>query len=84
MKNIVKLEMIVNIQGNIEVLHICNLKYSVPKKIIAAFHNGFNYDYRFIVKQLAGEFKKMIYLFRKKHQKIHNLYSSNRKISYKN
>ena len=24
---------------------ICNLKYSVPKKISIAFHNGSNYDY---------------------------------------
>ena len=23
---------------------ICNLKYSVPKKILIAFHNGSNYD----------------------------------------
>ena len=26
---------------------ICNLKYSVPKKIPIAFHNGSNYDYHF-------------------------------------
>ena len=37
---------------------ICNLKYSVPKKIPMAFHNGFNYDYHFIIKELAGELKK--------------------------
>ena len=40
-KNIVKLEIIVIIQGNIEVLRItCNLNFSVPKKIPLAFHNG--------------------------------------------
>ena len=37
---------------------ICNLKYSVPKKIPIAFHNGSNYDYHFIIKELAEEFKK--------------------------
>ena len=37
---------------------ICNLKYSVPKKIPKAFHNRSNYDYHFIVKKLAEEFKK--------------------------
>ena len=36
----------------------CNLKYNVPKKILAAFHNGSNYDTHFIIKELAGEFKK--------------------------
>ena len=35
---------------------ICNLKYSVPKKIPIVFHNGSNYDYHFIIKELAKEF----------------------------
>ena len=37
---------------------IFNLKYSVPKKIPAVFNNGSNYDYHFIIKELAEEFKK--------------------------
>ena len=37
---------------------ICNLKYSVPKKIPIGFHNGTSYDYHFIIKELAEEFKK--------------------------
>ena len=37
---------------------ICNLKYSVPKEIPIGFHNGFRYDYHFIIKELAEEFKK--------------------------
>ena len=37
---------------------ICNLKYSVTKKIPRAFYNGSNYDYHFIIKELAEEFKK--------------------------
>ena len=35
---------------------ICNLKDSVPKKISIVFHNGSNYDYCFIIKELAEEF----------------------------
>ena len=34
----------------------CNLKYSVPNKISVAFHNACNYDYHFIIKELAEEF----------------------------
>ena len=37
---------------------ICNLKYSVPKRIPIAFHNESNYNYHFIIKELAEEFKK--------------------------
>ena len=36
---------------------ICNLKYSVPRRIPIVFHNGSNYDYHFIIKELAEEFK---------------------------
>ena len=35
---------------------ICNLKYSVPKKNYVAFHNGSNYDYYFIIKEVVEEF----------------------------
>ena len=38
---------------------ICNLKYTVPKKIPISFHNRSNYDYDFIIKQLAKELKKI-------------------------
>ena len=44
-------KVIVIMQGNIEVLRICN----------------FNYGYHFIIKELAEEFKKTIYLFRRKY-----------------
>ena len=37
---------------------ICNLKYSVSKRIPIAFHNESNYDYHFIIKDLAEEHKK--------------------------
>ena len=35
---------------------IYNSKYCVPKKIPLVFHNGSNYDYHFIIKELAEEF----------------------------
>ena len=42
-----------------DVVHsICNLKYSVPKKICVVFHYGSDYDYHFIINELAEEFKK--------------------------
>ena len=37
--------------------NICNLRQKVPKKIPAVFHNGSTYDYHFIIKQLAEDFK---------------------------
>ena len=35
---------------------LCNLKYSVPKNISIVFHNGSNYDYHLIIKELAEKF----------------------------
>ena len=43
---------------------ICNLKYIVPKKNPIVSRR--NYDYHFIIKELAKEFKT-IYLFRRKY-----------------
>ena len=36
---------------------ICNLRYTIPKKLPVVLHNGSTYDYHFIIKQLAKEFK---------------------------
>ena len=36
---------------------ICNLRYKIQKQIPVVFHNGSSYDYHFIIKQLAREFK---------------------------
>ena len=30
----------------------------MPKKILIVVHNGSNYDYHFIIKELAEEFEK--------------------------
>ena len=58
-KNFVKLEIIVIIQGNTGAVDsIYNLKYSVPKKIWIVSHNGSNYDYHFVKKELEEELKK--------------------------
>ena len=35
----------------------CNLRYKIPKEIPVLLHNGSTYDYHFIIKQLAREFK---------------------------
>ena len=35
----------------------CNLRYNLPKEISVVFYNGSTYDYHFIIKQLAKEFK---------------------------
>ena len=62
-KNIVKIDAIVIIQEDIGAMHsICNLKYSLPKKNPIVFHNGSNYDYHFLIKDLAEEFKKHLLL----------------------
>ena len=37
--------------------YVCNLRYKTPKEI-PVFYNGSKYDYHFIIKQLAGEFKE--------------------------
>ena len=34
---------------------ICNLRFNVPIEISVVFHNGSNYDYHFIIKQLANK-----------------------------
>ena len=37
--------------------NIYNLRYKIPNKILAVFHDGSTYNYHFIIKQLAIEFK---------------------------
>ena len=36
---------------------ICNLRYKVPQEIPVKIHNGSTYDYHFLIKELAEEFK---------------------------
>ena len=37
---------------------ICNLKCSLPKKKLYIFHNGSNYHYHFLIKELAEDFQE--------------------------
>ena len=37
--------------------NICNLMYKTPKEIPVVFHNDSQYDYYFIINELAEEFK---------------------------
>ena len=62
---------------------IYNLKYSVPKIIPIAFHNGLTMI-SFYHKKVRRRVWKTIHLFRRKHWKIHNLHSSNKKRSNRN
>ena len=36
---------------------ICNLRYKIPKEMPVVLHNGFTYDYHFIIKELTEEFE---------------------------
>ena len=38
--------------------NICNLKFNVPNEIPVACHNGSNYDYHFVIKELSKEFER--------------------------
>ena len=59
-RNIIMLETIVSIQGNIEVLYIAqNSRYSVPENIPIDFHNGSDDDYNFITEELVEELRKL-------------------------
>ena len=35
----------------------CNLRYKTPKEIPVIFHNGFTYDYHFIIRKLTEKFE---------------------------
>ena len=36
---------------------ICNVRYNIPREVQVVFYNGSTYDYHFIIKELAEEFK---------------------------
>ena len=56
----------------------------MPKTISIVFHNGSNYDYHFVITELAEKLKKQFTSLGENAKKIHNLYSFNKKRSYKN
>ena len=50
--------------------NICNLRYKIPKEIPVVFHNGYTYDYHFIIKELAEEFALQFECLRENTRKI--------------
>ena len=52
-----KLEIIITGKPRGAARSICNLRYKVPHEIPVKIHNGSKYDYHFIIKELAEEFK---------------------------
>ena len=38
---------------------ICNSKFILPSKFAIVLHNGSNYDFHFIIKELIEEFKRL-------------------------
>ena len=48
---------------------ICNLKYRVPNKIHIVFHSGSNYEYHFVIKELAKEYKQQFTCLRENTEK---------------
>ena len=47
-----------------------------PKEIPVMFHNGSNYDYHFIIKELAEEFEGQFECLRKLRE-VHNILCTN-------
>ena len=64
---------------------ISNLKFNVPNEIPVVFHNGSNYDYHFIIKELIS--KRVwgaIWMPLEKYRKVRKMFRFNRKKSDKN
>ena len=61
---------------------VCNLKFNMPNKIPVVFHNDSNYDYRFIITEVANEFEGQFECIGENTEK--NFFHSNRKRSHKN
>ena len=49
--------------------NICNLKFNVPNEISVVFHNDSNYDYHFIIKELANEFEGLFECYGEKRER---------------
>ena len=48
------------------------------QKILLVFHNRSNYDYHFVIKELANEFKGKFGCFWGKHSKVQNFFYSDK------
>ena len=58
---------------------ICNLRYKTLKEIPVVFHNGstYDYDYHFIIKELAEKVKGQFECLGGKYRKMYYLFSTN-------
>ena len=56
---------------------IINLMYNIPRETPVTFHNQSSYDYHFIIKRLAEEFKGDFECLAKNKKKIHKIFSTN-------
>ena len=56
---------------------IRNLRYKTPIEIPVVFHNGSTYDYHFIIKELAEEFKEQFEYLGENTEKIYYFFSAN-------
>ena len=74
-KDIVNFDTIVITQANMH--SIFNLRCKRQKEITAVLHNGSNYGYHFIMKELAEE--RAVVMLGRKCKKIHNVFSTNTK-----
>ena len=48
---------------------ICNLKYIIPIEITIILHNGCNYDYYFVIKEIAKIFERKFTCLRENAEK---------------
>ena len=56
----------------------------MPNEISVVFHNDSNYDYHFIIKELANEFEGQFECYGGKKRKEQNFFSFSIKGNYKN
>ena len=56
----------------------CNLKFNVPNEIPVVFHNGSNYGYYYIIKELANQFEGKFECLGQNTEK-YNIFCSKRK-----
>ena len=63
---------------------ICNLKFNVPDEIPVVFHRASNYDYHFIIKELANESEGECECLGEKQRKVQNFFSSSKNENCKN
>ena len=59
--------------------NICNLKYKTLNQIPVVFHNGYKYDYHFIIRELAEDFERQFEYLEKNTKKFITFSETNKK-----